>query len=261
MSAGLALSTWATLIPFAKARLQLNDGQLGSLLLCLGLGSIVTMPFAGSLAGRFGCRRVIVVAALVICGLLPPLAMLHDPIGVCIVLQGFGGALGTLDVTMNVQAVLVERDSSRAIMSSFHRLFSVGGLIGAGGLGLLLSVGLTPATATLVAVTTIFSLIGLSFPALLTFGSDEAPPAFVLPRGYVLLLDVMCFVLFIGEGAVTDWSGVRLQPGRDPRAAPADQTGPARCRRGRSARVGGRLEPADRGSRGALTRDRDAPPD
>jgi MFS family permease len=54
--AGLGVSAWAPLVPFAKARAGLGDGVLGLLLLCLGTGSIIAMPMAGALAARFGCR-------------------------------------------------------------------------------------------------------------------------------------------------------------------------------------------------------------
>ena len=47
---GFAISAWAPLIPFAKHKLALDDGQLGLMLLCLGVGSVLMMPLAGGLA-------------------------------------------------------------------------------------------------------------------------------------------------------------------------------------------------------------------
>jgi hypothetical protein len=46
-AAGFVMAAWAPLIPFAKARVEANDAQLGLLLLCLGIGSIVAMPVTG----------------------------------------------------------------------------------------------------------------------------------------------------------------------------------------------------------------------
>ncbi len=65
---GFGSSAWAALVPFAKARADISDGALGLLLLCLGFGSIVTMPLAGALAAKLGCRRVIVARAFKIVG-------------------------------------------------------------------------------------------------------------------------------------------------------------------------------------------------
>jgi len=71
---GLGMSAWAPLVPFAKARVGINEGVLGLLLLCLGAGSMVTMPLAGALAARVGCRAVVVGATLLVCLTLPLLA-------------------------------------------------------------------------------------------------------------------------------------------------------------------------------------------
>ena len=45
--AGFGVACWAPLIPYAKARLAVDDGVLGLLLLCLGIGSVIAMPLTG----------------------------------------------------------------------------------------------------------------------------------------------------------------------------------------------------------------------
>ena len=72
---GLAMAAWAPLVPYAKARLGIDDGTLGLLLLCLGGGSLLAMPLAGILTARLGCRRVILTAAAVIASALPVMAV------------------------------------------------------------------------------------------------------------------------------------------------------------------------------------------
>src|SRR5476649_1403509 len=72
--AGLAMSAWAPLVPYAKARIGLDEGGLGLLLLCLGGGSLLAMPLTGVLSLRFGCRAVILWAGALTCLLLPGLA-------------------------------------------------------------------------------------------------------------------------------------------------------------------------------------------
>jgi predicted MFS family arabinose efflux permease len=131
--AGFAMAAWAPLVPFAKARAGLSEGSLGLLLLCLGVGSLLTMPLAGALASRFGCRRVIVAAAAVVCLALPLLAVFASWPLLAITLALFGAALGCMDCTINLQAVMVEKNSDRPLMSGFHGLFSVGCIAGAAG--------------------------------------------------------------------------------------------------------------------------------
>lgn len=72
--AGLLMSAWAPLVPLVKARTGLDDGGLGLLLLGLGGGSIVAMPFAGYLTAHYGCRPVVIWATIVLCAVLALLA-------------------------------------------------------------------------------------------------------------------------------------------------------------------------------------------
>ncbi|VTR28828.1 Inner membrane protein ybjJ [Serratia fonticola] len=157
--AGLAMATWAPLVPFAKTRIGIDDGSLGLLLLCIGVGSIMAMPLTGLLTGKFGCRRVILLAGIALCIDLPLLVLMDSTLGMALALLLFGAAMGMIDVAMNIQAVVVERASNRAMMSGFHGFFSVGGIAGAGGVSALLWLGLGPLQATLIAVVAILVLL------------------------------------------------------------------------------------------------------
>ncbi|MFP5392970.1 MAG: MFS transporter, partial [Gammaproteobacteria bacterium] len=66
-AAGTAMSAWAPLVPFAKERAALGPAELGMLLLCLGIGSILAMPLTGGMAARFGCRPVIFLSGILCC--------------------------------------------------------------------------------------------------------------------------------------------------------------------------------------------------
>lgn len=208
--AGVAVAAWAPLVPFAKARAGLGDGALGILLLCLGAGSIVAMPVAGALESRIGCRRVLVGSTVLICLALPLLATLSGVTLIAAALFAFGAGLGSLDCVMNIQAVIVERASQRPMMSGFHGLFSVGGIVGAGGVSGLLSVGASPFVAMLCMAAGIVGALIESAPHLLPYGSEQIGPAFAIPRGIVLLIGILCFIMFLAEGAVLDWSAIFL---------------------------------------------------
>lgn len=208
--AGFAMASFAPLVPFAKARTGLGEGALGLLLLCLGVGSLITMFLAGALAARFGCKRIILVSAVPLCLSLPLLASLSDPLVLGVALLVFGGAIGSIDVTMNIQAIIVERDSGRAMMSGFHGLFSVGGIAGSVSMTGALAAGASPITATLGVVAVIIVALACAAPHLLASASEYRPTVFAVPRGIVLFIGALCFVAFQAEGAVLDWSGVYL---------------------------------------------------
>ncbi|WP_447871493.1 MFS transporter [Serratia fonticola] len=209
--AGLAMATWAPLVPFAKTRINIDDGSLGLLLLCIGVGSIMAMPLTGLLTGKFGCRRVILLAGIALCIDLPLLVLMDSTLGMALALLLFGAAIGMIDVAMNIQAVVVERASNRAMMSGFHGFFSVGGIAGAGGVSALLWVGLGPLQATLIAVVAILALLLIASKNLLReSGGDKEGPMFVLPRGWVMFIGLLCFIMFLAEGSMLDWSALYL---------------------------------------------------
>jgi MFS family permease len=208
--AGFGMAAWAPLVPFAKERLGIQEGALGTLLLCLGAGSIIAMPLAGFLTSRVGCRRVLIFSVLVASATLPMLAQVSSIYLLGLALFFFGAGIGALDCTMNIQAIILERASGRTMMSGFLGLFSLGGVVGAGGMTGLLSTGMSPLDATLVVVAVIAVLLALSASHFLPYGGRSSGPAFALARGVVLFIGVLCFILFLAEGAVLDWSAVFL---------------------------------------------------
>ncbi len=212
--AGFGMAAWAPLVPLAKARVGADDSQLGLMLLCLGAGSILAMPMAGALTSRFGCRRVVEVSTGLVCLALPLLATLPDLRTLALALFVFGVGIGSLDCAMNIQAVIVERASGRTMMSGFHGLFSVGGMAGAAGVSALLGAGASPLVATLGVVALIVLALTWAVPRLLRHRGETTGPLFAVPRGFVLLLGVLCFIVFLAEGAMLDWSAVFLTDAR-----------------------------------------------
>ncbi|WP_428943570.1 MFS transporter [Pantoea sp. FN060301] len=214
--AGIAMAAWAPLVPYAKARAALNDGALGTLLLFLGLGSLIAMPLTGMLVGRFGCRRVIALGTLFILIALPLLATLSTPVGLALTLMMFGAAIGLVDVAMNIQAVEVEKASGRVMMSGFHGFYSVGGIAGAGVVSACLVAGFSPLAAVSVAAAMVALLWVFSQRHLLAQRLHQPDaPLFVVPRGWVLFLGLLCFILFLSEGAILDWGALFLTQSRD----------------------------------------------
>ena len=208
--AGFGLAAWAPLVPYAKARAGLDEATLGLLLLCLGAGSILAMPIAGILATRYGCRRVLVGGTLLICMALPLLATVSSIPLLIATLFLFGAGLGAVDSTVNLQAVIVERASGRNMVSGFHGLFSVGGIAGAAGVSALLALGLSPLWAIVVVIVITLMALLKAAPHLLPYGSESSGPAFAVPHGVVLFIGLLCFTVFLAEGAMLDWSAVFL---------------------------------------------------
>ncbi|GLQ89437.1 MFS transporter [Dyella flagellata] len=213
---GMAMSAWAPMVPYVKLRLGLDDAQLGSALLAFGGGSMLSMPFVGLLAHRLGNRTMIMAAGLLTCLALPMLARVSSVVMLVVTLLYFGAMLGALNVAMNAYAVEVERRSGDRLMSGFHGLFSVGGLSGAALLSALLALGLTlPFAAVAIAVALALTVLWLRDDL-----RGDANSASVdigrksrlgLPHARACLLGLLCFVSFMAEGAMLDWSAVFLR--------------------------------------------------
>ena len=210
--AGMGISAWAPLVPFAKTRMDLNPAHLGLVLLCLGVGSLIAMPIAGKLTSRFGCRLVILSSGVIASLVLPFLAIAPIPLLLAIALLLFGAAIGTLDVSMNIQAVMIEKKQGVPLMSGFHGLYSVGCFIGAGGMALMLSAGLRPSMACVSMTAAIFVVLCVAAPHLsrVAAAAERESPAFAVPHGSVIFLGIVCFVVFLGEGAALDWGALLL---------------------------------------------------
>lgn len=215
LAAGMAMSGWAPLVPFAQARTGVAEGQLGLLLLCLGVGSLLAMPLTGVLASRFGCRIVILISGAGCCVVFPLLAIAPTTQSMALVLFLFGASIGTLDVAMNIQAVVVEKDYGGALMSGFHGLFSVGGIAGAGGMTLMLWAGMGIVAAAVALAVTVALVLACAGPNLLgePAAEERDAPMFVVPKGAVVLIGALCSLVFLAEGAVLDWSAVLLTSG------------------------------------------------
>jgi predicted MFS family arabinose efflux permease len=147
---GMALSSWAPLVSYAKARILANDQDLGLRLLCFGAGSMLSMPVMGTIVGRYGCKRLIQCSAAAIFLGLQAVSVAPSSTALVLSLFLFGASIGALDVVMNVQASLVERHSGENLMSGFHALYSVGGFTGASVMSGLLSLNVPPGAAALI---------------------------------------------------------------------------------------------------------------
>lgn len=223
---GLALSSWAPMVPIVKERLQLNDGNLGLLLLFFGAGAISMMPISGYLSKRYGTRIVILFSGLVAAIFLPILLLMPNPWLMGVALFIFGGGIGVIDVAMNSHGIHVQNRYGRPIMSSLHGLFSVGGLFGALGLGLLMKAGLNPLTAAISISTLLLIIMIWKFKSLLSKEHEIEVPEHHTPEeqhtktasgwfsGRIIFLGAACFAVFLSEGAMLDWSALFLKENR-----------------------------------------------
>jgi len=208
--AGFGLAVWAPLVPYIRERIEMSDALFGVLLLCIGIGSLSWMPLSGLLVSRLGIRPVVLGAVALLGVALVGMALADSVWLMALALFCFGGSLGVIDVVLNIQSVLVETAVGRRMMSNFHGMFSLGAIVGALAMTLQLSMGLSAEFGTL-SMTAVVVIANLSVAR--GFLPNRAPGgglAFVRPRGLVLLAGLLCFAVYLAEGAVLDWSALYL---------------------------------------------------
>jgi hypothetical protein len=208
--AGFGLASWAPLVPFAKARVGVDDQVLGLLLLCSALGSIGAMRLTGLMAARYGSRPIILVSSLGLAVFLPLLSIASTVLTLGASLLAFGAAVGSMDAAINIHAVEVERASQRPLMSGFHGHFSIGAFAGSSLMTLLLSRHLNPLSCTLICSSLMVVAAVLEWPYLLRQAEAEVGPVSIMPRGIVLLLGILTGISFLAEGAVLDWGALLI---------------------------------------------------
>ncbi|NWK97817.1 MFS transporter [Sphingobium lactosutens] len=206
---GYAISAWAPLIPHVQAQIGLNNAQLGMALLALGAGSMTTMPIAGGLVGKTGCRRLFAASGFAVAFILPLLAIVPSALLLAITLFALGVAMGLLSCARNLHAIHTERALNKRLMSGFHGFYSVGCILGAGSMSILMGSGVAPALAILTVAIAI--MIGVTLSARhITDERNASGPAYARPRGVVLAIGILCFIAFMAEGSVLDWSALLL---------------------------------------------------
>jgi len=201
---GFLLGNWTARIPAVKEYFAASNSLLGILLFCIAAGAMTAMPFTGSVISRFGSHRVTVFTGALMCLALPMLALMPNVYVAGMAFFGYGFAGGSMDVAMNGQAVYVERDYKRPIMSSFHAVFSAGMAVGAvvGGLftktdwslfSHFLSVGIISIVIVFLASAYLIDALAEERKA----GEDQ--PSFIFPNKLILPLGLIAFCSMVGE--------------------------------------------------------------
>jgi MFS family permease len=208
---GLGFGVWAGHIPVFKQKFHLSDAQLSIALFVIALGAIFAMPIVGHTVKRFGSRTLSGLCAMLYAIVLPCLAIAPSYPLFFLGTALFGACKGSLDVSINAQAVGVESAYGRPIMSSFQAAWSVGGLAGAALAGAALRSGFIP-EANLVAAGAfilVIALLSVRYLIRETAAGEAAP--FVWPDKALLRVAALTFLALFSEGTMADWSGVYLR--------------------------------------------------
>lgn len=215
---GFVMGAWAPQIPLLMPRHSVTESVLGLLILVLGLGAVSAMLFAGRLISLYGGRRVLSLFSLALIPVLPMVVFSPSLWVLALFMAVFGAMAGCMDVAMNAQAVVIERRLNRAIMSSSHGFWSLGGFIG-GSAGAWVIAHWGSEVQSLLTAAVVAVIVATAMPFLLpdtprapVAEAAVAPKTKLFPKDFhVWLLGFLALASMVPEGAVLDWAAIYMQ--------------------------------------------------
>jgi len=211
---GFVVGSWAPQVPNFVTRLGINEFTLSLLILGYGLAALWAMTLAGQLVARIGSGKTLRLFVVPVICMLPMAALASNVWVGSVVLVFFGAAIGGMDVAMNANVVAVEKQLGRAVMSTSHGFWSLGGFAG-GSLGGIAIQTFGPFEhAILVAI-----LSAVVLALCYSYIADGAPPPrkdgpkhFIWPReAGIYVICVMALLCMCAEGSVLNWSALYLR--------------------------------------------------
>jgi MFS family permease len=213
---GAVIGTWTSRIPALKQHLDVGLSVLGVVFLCMGLGSLISMPFTGFILKRVSTQVVGIACAVGSCLTLIGITHLHNVAGFAVLYAFAGLCYGAWDVTMNVHANAVEIAYGRTIMPALHGAWGAGMLTGAA-VGFVftraqVSLEAHVAIALLVLMVTAIAVmllwLDLRDQHVDPPGKERLGRRAMLTAALVIGVMVMCST--IGEGSAADWLALHM---------------------------------------------------
>ncbi|HXI00497.1 MAG TPA: MFS transporter [Sphingobacteriaceae bacterium] len=210
---GICFATWTSRIPTIKIMFALNEAELGTLLLALPIGSLIGLPISGWLVSRYDSRVPLGIAFFISCVCLAFIGFSQSVLAVAVALCLFAFTMKIFSVSVNTQAIALQKQYDKKILGVMHGLWSGGGII-----GILISTLMVYLNISyrfhLLSVAVITALITLLLYNHL-LRNDRSPSGNKLilgrPDPYIFYLGVLVFLAAVCEGGMFDWSGIYFQ--------------------------------------------------
>ena len=207
---GFCFASWASRIPTIKTNFGYNEAELGTILLSMPVSSLIGLPFSGWLVSRFDSRIPLTGGFLLLSVAIFGIGFASTTPLLVASISLLSFSFRILNISLNTQAIHVQKQYEKKINGSFHGLWSTGGIAGV-------------AFSTLLVALDIRMGVHLLIVAVLSFGTtlyaqrhllrrDRAATGNRLmlgkPDPYIVYLGLMVFFAAICEGGMFDWGGV-----------------------------------------------------
>ena len=182
------------------------------------VGSMLAMLAVSRLLPKFGSRRVVRVTLAGYCLAGPLVGLSTSLVTFFIAFLLWGVFQGSLDVSMNAQAIAVEGRVGRRLMPGFHGSWSMGSLAGAGVGVLGVGLGWSLSEQLLIFAAPCLFVVGWLSTQMIPddqFRVESSPGRtekvrWSLLQKAIVVLAAIAFADMFCEGAVADWTAVYL---------------------------------------------------
>lgn len=210
---GLAYSVLTSRMPALKMQTGADEAEIGLLLLCLGLSSLVALFCSSRVIARWGSARVLKASSLTLPLVVALCCLAQTPLqlGVGCLMTGMSMAL--MDVSINTQGIQIERRYRSRCMSFMHAAYSFGGVAGSLSGALFAALGQSP-FVNAVCVLGLYSFFRLWASRHLLDDLPESSPGRKKASGslpfFVILCGVLSMLAYAAEGSVAEWGSLLL---------------------------------------------------
>lgn len=186
---------------------------MGAVLFALPIGLMFTLPITGRLLGIYSSRSVLLFGALFINVVLSLIGLTVNVWQLVITLFCLGSARNLLNISINAQAVGVQKLHEKSIMTTFHGIWSLAGFAGAAVGYVAVYYNISPRYHFL-AVSILMILFSLYFFRDTLHEKPLPQPKgrlFALPERSLLNFAFICFASMACENTMYDWSGIYFE--------------------------------------------------
>lgn len=207
---GFCFSTWTSRIPTIKAEFDLNDAQLGTLLLTMPVSSLIGLPISGWLISRYNSRGPLMAALVLLAGSLALIGFAQSVFVLACGMSLFAFHMRILGIAVNAQGLTLQKHFEKKIFGSFHGLWSTGGIVGVGISTSAVAMDIRMPAHLLVVAFAALAIALYSYRFLLRDDRSTGGNKLILgkPDPLLVILGLLIFLASICEGGMFDWSGV-----------------------------------------------------
>lgn len=207
---GFGFASWASRIPTIKTQFDFNEAELGTLLICMPISSLMGLPLSSWLVSKFDSRQPMIVSQILMALALLGFGFAPNSLGLVASMSLLAFSMRILNISINTQAVTLQRKFDKKVTGSFHGLWSTGGIAGIAICTLFVALGISMYIHLLVVTILIIAIALYFYPFLISGDRSTSGNKLMLskPDPYIVYLGMIVFLASICEGGMFDWSGI-----------------------------------------------------